>query len=190
MAAASAASAVAAALAAAIQADPNLPVSAAVNGGTPTKVDLSAKNKGKLGENPGAKPKIKGLGDALKVEAPGILNWMLDGYRIWRERGLMIPDRIRAATEGYRAEANPVAQFAQDCLIRKSGARVMATRMYEAYKIWCKDNATDDMTQTLFGRRLGDMGFNKFKSGGFSQYFDVDLADPIRQKLDGWGAQS
>lgn len=142
----------------------------------------------KLAENPGARVKIKGLGEAMRAEAPGILNWMLDGYRIWREKGLMIPERVRAATDGYRAEANPVAQFAQECVVKKSGARVIATRMFQAYGLWSKENALDAVTQNLFGRRMADMGYVKIKSAGFSQYEHVDLTDDVRRKLDGWDA--
>jgi putative DNA primase/helicase len=38
----------------------------------------------------------KGLLDKLKAEGPGVLNWALDGYRLWREQGLAPPPR-RAA---------------------------------------------------------------------------------------------
>ncbi|MEL6374600.1 MAG: phage/plasmid primase, P4 family, partial [Pseudomonadota bacterium] len=39
------------------------------------------------------------LEDALLEEASGILNWMLDGLRLWREDGLAVPTAVTTATE-------------------------------------------------------------------------------------------
>src|SRR5262249_29253323 len=44
----------------------------------------------------------KRLLDRLKAEASGILNWTLDGARIWREEGLAIPRVLAEATDQYR----------------------------------------------------------------------------------------
>ena len=37
----------------------------------------------------------KGLRKRLVAEAPGILNWLLDGFRLWREKGLVAPEVVR-----------------------------------------------------------------------------------------------
>src|SRR5262249_26030178 len=50
----------------------------------------------------------------LKAEGPGILNWALDGFRMWRESGLSPPDAIRNATAQYRAESDDLGQFLAD----------------------------------------------------------------------------
>ncbi|ORV00966.1 hypothetical protein AWC04_14940 [Mycolicibacterium fallax] len=38
------------------------------------------------------------LGDELAEEAPGILNWMLEGLRLYYAEGLTVPEEVRAAT--------------------------------------------------------------------------------------------
>lgn len=115
----------------------------------------------RLKENPGALPKIKDLDKKLHAEAPGILNWLLDGYRMWAERGLDIPATVRAATEEYRHESNPVHQFVQGWCDRAPGTMIAASRLYEAYQLWCKENAMDAVKQTSFGRRMSEMNVER-----------------------------
>ena len=136
-----------------------------------------------LAAHPGALPKIKGLGDTLKGEASGIFNWMLDGYRMWRESGLEIPDSIKAATAAYRAEINPIGQFVEDCVERAEGYTVSAAVMFRAYEIWCEGTAIDPHTHTKFGRRLADMGFEKWKNGVY-YYQNVQLKNDITRLLE------
>lgn len=114
-----------------------------------------------LGKNPGALPKIKNIDEKLRAEAPGILNWILDGYRMWAERGLDIPDKVRAATAEYRHESNPVHQFIHAWCEIVPGASIQASRLYEAYQLWCKENAMDPLNQTNFGRRMTEMKFDR-----------------------------
>ena len=106
---------------------------------------------------PGALPKVKNLDEQLQREASGILNWMLDGYRLWAENGLQIPDKVRNATSEYRQESNPVGLFFEAWCERAANGSVQATRLYEAYTIWCKENAFDPVTQTTFGRKMREM---------------------------------
>lgn len=110
-----------------------------------------------LRTNPTALLKVKDIDKKMREEAPGILNWMLDGYRMWAEKGLDIPDKVRAATTEYRQESNPIYMFVQAWCDRVPNATIQATRLYEAYVLWCKDNAFDPFTQTSFGRRITEM---------------------------------
>ncbi len=47
----------------------------------------------------------------LQGELPGILNWALEGLAQYRKNGLGYPDEIRAATEEYRGEMDPLRDF-------------------------------------------------------------------------------
>jgi putative DNA primase/helicase len=110
---------------------------------------------------PNALPKILNIEARLREEASGILNWMLDGYRMWLETGLDIPGKVRAATATYRHESNPVHQFVASWCEIVQGASVQASRLYEAYQLWCRDNAMDPVSQTSFGRRMSELKFER-----------------------------
>jgi putative DNA primase/helicase len=54
----------------------------------------------------------------LREELPGILNWVLAGYKRWHEHGLQPPKEIWAATDAYRDEEDDLGQFIDDyCVI-------------------------------------------------------------------------
>jgi putative DNA primase/helicase len=47
----------------------------------------------------------------LLAELSGILNWALRGYEAYCERGLAVPEVLRAAVAEYRAESDTVSAF-------------------------------------------------------------------------------
>lgn len=120
----------------------------------------------------------------LQAEAPGILNWLLDGYRMYREAGrLQEPDEVAAATESYRSESDPIGEFMRTCTVRVVGASVQAKRLYAVYTDWAKANGIEPASGTLFGRRLGDMGYRKERSG-IVHYRDIELVPDSFGQLD------
>jgi putative DNA primase/helicase len=111
----------------------------------------------------------------LKAELPGILNWILDGVRLWLERGLVVPDQIKAATEQYRLESDPIGEWWREFVREKPGSQVQASRLYGGYVRWAKLNGMHPASLTAWGRRLSDMGAQKDRWGGIVSYFGVEL---------------
>jgi len=116
------------------------------------------------------------LPQKLWAERSGVLNWMLDGVRIWLENGLFVPDRIRAATDEYRADSDPLGRFIAECIVPRNGCSVQAAAMYEAYKAWCSANAERPWTMTAFGKALPERGITK-ADGRIRVYMNVDLVN-------------
>ncbi len=119
----------------------------------------------------------------LRGEKPGILNWMLDGYSLWRERGLPYPEKIRAATHAYRSESDPIGEFVLANCDRRDGLTIQASRFYQAYAVWAKANNENELNATIFGRRLRSMGIEKDKIGGFTVYQDIGLTAQAEAEL-------
>jgi len=116
------------------------------------------------------------LAAKLRAEASGILNWLLDGYRMYAESGLTVPASVAAATADYRAESDPLTDFLALAVAPAPGSHVTARELYEAYKRWCSANAVDTPISTqLFGRLLAARGFEKHK-GHVMSYRDIRLA--------------
>ena len=106
------------------------------------------------------------LGDKLKAEAPGILNHMLDGWRLWRERGLDPPEAVRAATKEYRDDSDPLGNFLRTATQRREGAWVPSKNLYACYEGWCAvSGLAHVMSQQLFGRLLTGRGIERVKQG-------------------------
>jgi putative DNA primase/helicase len=105
-------------------------------------------------EYPDAPPQDPALADKLRVELPGILNWLLDGWREWREKGLTPPESISSATAAYRAENDPVGEFIRT-VIKKSPSQdgfVSGKDLYNAYTIWAELSGAPKKSNTAFGR--------------------------------------
>jgi putative DNA primase/helicase len=47
----------------------------------------------------------------LREEASGILNWLLEGTRRWKEEGMKVPAAILNATDEYRGEMDVIGNF-------------------------------------------------------------------------------
>lgn len=83
----------------------------------------------------------KHLKDKLrnKDELSGILNWCIDGLRLYREEGLKAPAAVVSATETYRTDSDKIGNFIKDCL-EKTGKNSSVKSIYELYDKWCSDN--------------------------------------------------
>jgi len=57
--------------------------------------------------------------DTFKKESSGILNWVLQGYMEYCERGLPEPEAVKSATNAYRSEMDIIGQFIS-CLLYTS----------------------------------------------------------------------
>lgn len=108
--------------------------------------------------------RVPGYERILLREASGILNWCLDGYRMWREVGLAPPEAVRAATEAYRDDSDPIGQFLDAATEPMPGASVQAAALYKAYVQWCEENALDPWSGTRFGKAIRERGIPSLKS--------------------------
>lgn len=103
--------------------------------------------------------KDRNLKDKLLKEAPGILNWIVDGYRKFKESGLPIPKDVEDATAAYRQEQDILAMYIEDeC---ETGAELVARRSaaYKAYCHWCEENGEKPMRAKTFLAAMEERGF-------------------------------
>lgn len=84
----------------------------------------------------------------------GILNWCIEGYKLYKSEGLNEPDEVKAATEEYRVDSDRIAQFMQQCLKKEKGSEIKASNVYSRYKEWCCDNGFKYESSQNFYKRL------------------------------------
>lgn len=86
----------------------------------------------------------------LKRELDGILSWCVVGSVAYLADGLQIPDRVKAATETYRDEMDPMAGFKE--FITFDGSAWTATaHIRSALETYCKEEGA----RTMSGKDLG-----------------------------------
>ena len=120
----------------------------------------------------------------LDAERSGILNWLIDGIRMYLEQGLspFIPPQVTAFTEDYRMERDNVSVFAENFIIPHTGGTIQAGPLHETYVKWCELNGLTHAKLRSFGDRLGELGYRKDK-GRVYTYLDVRLGD-VPSKFD------
>jgi P4 family phage/plasmid primase-like protien len=61
--------------------------------------------------NPEMNPDPKLAEKIIEAELPGVMNWIIQGLRDYREHGLGEPEAVTKAVRAHRTDVDPVAQF-------------------------------------------------------------------------------
>jgi putative DNA primase/helicase len=106
----------------------------------------------------------------MATELSGILAWAVQGCLLWQHEGIQDPDRIREATQEYRAEMDSFAHFFEECCEIKESGRVSNKMLRAAYDEWCKENGEFALSQRPFSQKLLERGFQKKRMPGNGAY--------------------
>jgi putative DNA primase/helicase len=130
------------------------------------------------------------LASTLAAEASGILNWLLDGLRLWRTEGLKEPAIVQAETADYRNASDVLTDFlAERCFIA-DGVSVGGRELFAAYVAWedtRRTPAEDRLSQKTFGvrikERFPDIGTRTVRYSGVTlASADDDNPNPRQEK--------
>lgn len=92
----------------------------------------------------------KKLTEKLIAENSGILNWLIQGYAMWKKEGLTNePEAVREANDEYRMDMDSVGTFVNDCFEIDASLkwRLHTKILYETYIKWCSKNNERTMSQ-------------------------------------------
>src|ERR1044072_7227558 len=99
------------------------------------------------------------LQEKLRTELPGILNWTLEGFRLWKENGsrYYIPEIIKESTRSYMDSQDTVQPFIDEmCKLGPADSDEFITPtkdLYEPYESYCLDGSVS----------IKPLEFRKFK---------------------------
>lgn len=102
---------------------------------------------------------------ALKGEAPGILAWAVRGCLLWQRHRLPVPRAIEQATEDYRAESDPVAEFIEERYERCPDGFVESSVLHAYYAAWATTNCAEQLDSRTLGNRLRALGLTSCRAG-------------------------
>jgi putative DNA primase/helicase len=111
--------------------------------------------------------KDRHLEHKLRNEAPGILNWGIQGCLDWQKRGLRLPEAVTRATKEYQEESSVLTEFIEDCCFLEAGVWESTSILFEAYTAWArKRGEKSPLERNAFGGRLAKIeGLVSKKSG-------------------------
>jgi putative DNA primase/helicase len=99
-----------------------------------------------------------GLLDKLKADAPAVLAWLVQGCLDWQRNGLGDPDAVCAATQDYRAENEPLAEFIASWCVTSPDAWSLSSELRSAYEQFCEENGERPLKGRGFTEALHHVG--------------------------------
>lgn len=101
----------------------------------------------------------------LLTEREGILAWMVKGALDYLDGGLMVPEGVRAATQEYREESDPIGAFIRNgCIVTGSdNDRSSPEDLFIGYTNFAKREGLSEFKQPTFSKRLPDQTRKSWK---------------------------
>ncbi|MFW6015081.1 MAG: DNA primase family protein [bacterium] len=87
--------------------------------------------------------KIGEISTNIEKELSGILNWALEGLRLYKKHGWLISNKMKSLKNEYIRYNNPIKAFIDDEIIitkNMDDDLIPTGHVYEKYKEWCKAN--------------------------------------------------
>ncbi len=120
------------------------------------------------------KDKDKHLLDTIIAEElPGVLRWIVDGARIWAKEGLVVPEKVTAWTEEYKAEEDYIETFIEEwCVVTKPVGQTdstvgqrMPSAIHEMYCYFARKTKAPELSRKALMDRLKNKGYEREKGG-------------------------
>lgn len=70
----------------------------------------------------------------------GILNWCIEGLKLYYKDGAKPPQAVTTATDEYRTNSDKIGNFIEECLEQQANTNTKALDVYIKYKEWCSNN--------------------------------------------------
>lgn len=117
--------------------------------------------------------------------ASAILNWVLEGHRMYRREGLRgnLPEAIQEATQCYEEDSDILGSFMRECIVTCEGNTVMSNEIYRVYKHWMEENGHVPMSKTKMSPELERHGLKKKRRSSGCYFMDIALTSSFPQ---GW----
>lgn len=116
----------------------------------------------------------------LAQELSGILNWMIEGYKILnKDRKFVVTREQKATLLEYREENSSVEGFIGECLTYVEGSRILTRMLYDEYQDYCKNDGRKFKSSIAFvkemkayGKRYGNFSFVDRENGHSDTMFE------------------
>lgn len=124
------------------------------------------------------------LSAKLKEEREGILTWLVEGCRQWKEKGLAPPPGVREATQEYRSEEDIVGRFLAECCKQDSGAFTRMAELMKFNKAWADGLnlypcSSKELTEKL---KAEPFSCTSYKRDGVSGWKGIKITAALKYK--------
>lgn len=102
---------------------------------------------------------MRSMIEQFSHEMPGILNWALEGFMEYMEKGLQEPEAVSCALKEYRIEMDTLGLFISEQCMEGQGYSITAKKLFRCYREWCERNGEHCLGYRKFNSRLRERGY-------------------------------
>ena len=117
------------------------------------------------------------LGNKLSKEFAGTLNFAIEGYQDWKETRLKRPSIVVMEYRDYRSSSDTVGSFIEACCIVDRSAKSSTADLYNSYSTWCDHSGLVVVSKSMFGKNLGQRGYDKYKGNKGNGWLGIMLTE-------------
>ena len=101
------------------------------------------------------------LQEKLRCEWPGIAQWLVEGCLDWQRNGLVVPEAVLRATEGYFEEQDVMGQWlAEECEVNRNTTTPSAV-LFLSWTRFAAAAGIPPGARNVFTMELGRRGFER-----------------------------
>ena len=108
-------------------------------------------------------------------EAEGVLAWLVEGAVRYYQEGLDEPKAVKNATKRFKREEDVIGAFVADSIEKCSDNLIQASELYGAYLEYCKIYSKAPQSETVFGRRMIQEGYDRKRKGSGNFYTNIQI---------------
>lgn len=112
-----------------------------------------------------------GLPRRLREELPGVLAWAVRGCLDWQASGLGSACAVDEATNGYRADSDPLGGFLEEECVLGGALSVSSSALYARWSAWCGTRGEQPGSASALGTRMKERGLTAQRSTGGSRVY-------------------
>ncbi len=120
------------------------------------------------------------LSAKLRLESPGILNWLVQGAVNYYDNGLHIPEKLQLSTLEYREQNDTIGQFIADYCTVGDGLKVLQSELYARFT----EIYGSKIKQREFVKAVEKHGFTRKKMTNGQTFFGLYAGKPIESEFD------
>lgn len=119
-------------------------------------------------------PEVK---KAIREEAPGILNWALEGLGRLREQdGFVWPESVKKANQEFQKSNDLPAQFLEEMCAMEPHSKTSKRYLYEKYAEWAREGGNQPVQINRLSQEFKRLGLKSDDSGKVREWVGVRYA--------------
>lgn len=122
------------------------------------------------------------LGEKLKKESAGILNWMIKGCLMWQKDGLKVPEEILQATAEYKEDQDYLGDFFKECCEIGKDYKVPFKWIHLTYRAYCEVMDMPAQSHITFAETLINRNYKVKHTGKGNIYTGIRLKVKVEEK--------